>query len=127
VVGIGSKPPVLGPRRGDVHLIEFPEVAGRVLTGPHPAVIVSSDRLNPASGTVLVCPLTSKIRHDPKAYLPPYLVSVTARASGLQRDGYVKVNQIFTRPIEGVGPRLGRLNPETLERLDEAMRFVLAL
>lgn len=127
MVGIDSRPPIQGPQRGDVHMIGFPEIAGHVLTGPHPAVVVSSDRLNPTSGTVLVCPLTSKIRHDPKTYVPPYLVPVAARTSGLRLDGYVKVNQVFTRPIEGVGVRMGRLNPETMERVDAALRLVLEL
>ena len=95
--------------------------------GAHPAVIVSSDRLNRAAGTVLVCPLTSKIRHDPSEYLPPYLVSVAARDSGLSRDGYVKADQVFTRPIEAMGPRLGRINSETMERLDAALRMVFDL
>lgn len=125
MVGIGSRPAETGLRRADIHLIDFPEAVGRVLTGPHPAVIVSSDRLNRGGGTVLVCPLTSKIRHDPEGYLPPYLVRVTARASGLRLDGYVKVNQVFTRPIEAVGPRMGRINPETMERVNTALRFVL--
>lgn len=127
VVGIGARPPSTGFRRADIHLIEFPEVAGRVLMGPHPALIVSSDRLNPAGGTVLVCPLTSKIKHDPLRYLPPYLVGVTARDSGLRLDGYVKVNQVFTRPIEAIGPRMGRLNPEVMDRVDAALRYVLSL
>jgi mRNA interferase MazF len=127
VVGIGTSPPSLGPHRGDVHVLEFPEVAGHVITGRHPAVIVSSDRLNRASGTVLVCPMTSRIRHDPADYVPPYLVVATARASGLDRDGYVKVDQLFTRPVSALGPRIGRLNPEAIERLDSALRFVLAV
>jgi mRNA interferase MazF len=127
MVGIGSQPPRSGPQRADVHLIEFPEVAGRVLTGPHPAVIVSSDRLNARNGTVLVCPLTSRIRHDPAAYLPRYLVPVTARSSGLRIDGYIKVDQVFTRPTETLGARIGRINPETMNRVDGALRFVLDL
>ena len=97
------------------------------MTGPHPAVVVSSDRLNAKSGTVLVCPLTSKIRHDENTYLPPYLVSVTARASGLRRDGYVKVNQVFTRPVGTLGPRMGRIDPETMARVDHALRFAMDL
>jgi len=127
MVGVGSRRTSRRPRRADVHLVQFPEVAGHVLTGPHPAVVISSDRLNTKSGTVLVCPLTSKIRHDESAYLPPYLVSVTARASGLRRDGYVKVNQVFTRPVTSLGPRLGRINPETMLRVDHALRFTLGL
>jgi mRNA interferase MazF len=127
VVGIGSGEPDSGPGRGDVHLIDFEEVGGHVIQGLRPAVVVSSDRLNRASGTVLVCPMTSRVRHDPAVYLPPYLVAATARASGLDRDGYVKVDQLFTRPVGALGQRVGRLNPETLERLDAALRFVLAL
>jgi mRNA-degrading endonuclease toxin of MazEF toxin-antitoxin module len=127
VVGIGSGPPETGPRRADIHLVDFPEVAGHVITGPHPAVIVSSDRLNRGSGTVLVCPMTSRIRHDPTEYLPPYLITATARDSGLNRDGYVKVDQVFTRPVSALGNRIGRLNPETIDRVDAALRFVLAI
>ena len=127
MVGVGSRRTSRRPRRADVHLVQFPEVAGHVLTGPHPAVVISSDRLNTKGGTVLVCPLTSKIRHDEGVYLPPYLVSVTARASGLRRDGYVKVNQVFTRPVGTLGPRMGRIDPETMARVDYALRFSLDL
>ena len=127
MVGIGATAVSRGPQRGDVHVIVFPETGGKVLRGPHPAVVVSSDRMNSTSATVLVCPMTSRIRHDPAAYLPPYLVTATARASGLDRDGYVKVDQVFTEPADGLGSRIGRLNPETMERLDAALRFVLAV
>lgn len=127
MVGIGATPPDRGPGRGDIHLVDFPEVGGHVLRGPHPAVVVSSDRLNRSSGTVLVCPMTSRIRHDPAVYVPPYLVAATKRDSGLERDGYVKADQLFTRPREVLGTRVGRLNPETMDRLDTALRFVLAL
>jgi mRNA-degrading endonuclease toxin of MazEF toxin-antitoxin module len=116
VVGIGNAPANVGPRRADIHII----------AGSHPVVVVSSDRLNRASGTVLVCPMTSRIRHDPSDYLPAYLVPATARDSGLNRDGYVKVDQVFPRPVEALGSRVGRLNPETIGRLDSALRFVLA-
>jgi mRNA-degrading endonuclease toxin of MazEF toxin-antitoxin module len=127
VVGIGSGPPESGPRRADIHLVDFPEVAGHVITGPHPAVVVSSDRLNRGGGTVLVCPMTSRIRHDATDYLPPYLVAATARDSGLNRDGYVKVDQVFTRPVSALGNRIGRLSPASMSRLDAALRFVLSI
>ncbi|MEO5940984.1 MAG: type II toxin-antitoxin system PemK/MazF family toxin [Candidatus Limnocylindrales bacterium] len=127
MVGIGARPVPRGPRRADVHLIDFPDADGHVIRGPHPAVIVSSDRLNRPTGTVLLCLLTSKIRHDPAIYLPPYLVTVGARSSGLDRDGYIKVDQVFTRPAETLGPRIGRIDRETVDRLDAALRFVVAL
>ena len=125
MVGIGASGDSRGPRRGDIHVVAFPEVGGRVIRGPHPAVVVSSDRLNRPTGTVLVCPLTSRIRHDPAEYLPPYLVPVTARASGLDRDGYAKVDQLFTGPWRRLGTRIGRVNQETMSALDGALRFVV--
>ena len=74
---------------------------------------------------MLLCPMTSRIRHDAASYLPPYLVAAPAKASGLDRDGYVKADQVFTRPTGRLGPKVGRLNPETMDRLDAALRFVL--
>ena len=127
MVGIGTAPPPAGPRRGDIHVIAFPDVGDHAIRGPHPAVVVSSDRLNRPVGTVLVCPLTSKIRHDPAEYLPPYLVPVASIASGLDRDGYAKVDQVLARPSATLGARIGRVNPETMEAVDRGLRFVLGL
>lgn len=127
MVGIGTRSGATGPRRGDIHIVAFPEIGGHVIHGPHPAVVVSSDRLNRPTGTVLMCPLTSRIRHDPSDYLPPYLVPVTAKASGLDRDGYAKVDQVFTRPVGSLGARVARASPETMAALDQALRFVLHL
>jgi mRNA-degrading endonuclease toxin of MazEF toxin-antitoxin module len=124
MVGIGQGPPTAAPSRGDIHLVDFPEFGGHVLRGPHPVVIVRSDRLR-RSTTTVVAPMTS----SPKSaeHRPPFLVAVTARQSGLQRDGFVKCDQIATLPMAMVGPRLGRLDPGTLDQVDAALRFVLEL
>ena len=116
-----------GPRRGDVHLVQFEDIGGHVLRGPHPAVVVSSDRLNRADGTVLVCSMTTKARRVAGDWLPPYLVPVVRGDSGLDRDGFVKCDQVFTRPAPWLGQRLGRLNPEAMARVDASLRFVLGL
>jgi mRNA interferase MazF len=124
VVAIGREPAGIGPSRGDIHLVDFPEIGGHVIRGPHPAVVVLTDRMR-RSTTTLVVPMTSTPRSA--EHRPPYLVDVTARQSGLQRDGFVKVDQIATIPGPLIGPRLGRLNPESLDRVDAALRFVLGL
>lgn len=126
MVGIGREEGGWRPKRGDIHLVEFEDLGGHVLRGPHPAVIVSTDRLNRAGGTILVCSLTSRGRADPTR-VRPYLVRVTRGESGLDRDGWVKCDQVFTRPATWLGPRLGRLNPEAMVRVDASLRFVLAL
>ena len=69
--------------------------------------------------------MTSAPRSAPER--PPYLVPVSARESGLSRDGYVKCDQLLTFPAIALGARAGRLNPEAIDRLDEALRFVLGL
>ena len=84
---------VASPRRGDVHLVQFEDLGGHVLRGPHPAVVVSTDRLNRAGGTVLVCSMTTKARRVAGDWLPPYLVPVSRSDSGLDRDGFVKCDR----------------------------------
>jgi mRNA-degrading endonuclease toxin of MazEF toxin-antitoxin module len=124
VVGIGREDPLLAPRRGDIHFIVFPDQGGNVLRGPHPAVVVQTDRMR-RSSTVVVVPMTSTPRSGPEA--PPYLVAVSGRASGLDRDGFVKCDQPATLPVAVLGARAGRLAPEAIEGLDAALRFVLEI
>ena len=104
------------------------ETGGSVVSGPHPALVVRSDRLA-RSSTVLVCPMTSRGGRapEPGEELPPYLVWVPRGASGLDRDGYVRVDQVMTFPSDTLGPRLGRLAPDVMARVDASLRFVLGI
>jgi mRNA-degrading endonuclease toxin of MazEF toxin-antitoxin module len=124
VVGIGQRPAALGPLRGDIHFIAFPDAVGNVLRGPHPAVVVQTDRMR-RSSTVVVVPMTSAVRSASEA--PPYLVPFAARESSLDRDGFAKCDQPATLPVVALGPRAGRLSPSAIDRLDAALRFVLEL
>lgn len=124
MVGIGRQPPVRGPQRGDIHFVAFRDVGWNGLLGPHPAIVVQTSAMTNSS-TVIVAPLTSKARSAELA--PPYLVRVTARDTGLDRDGWIKADQLFTFPSAELGDRVGRLSVERLEELDQALRFVLDL
>ena len=124
MVVIGQRPGALGPRRGDVHFIAFPDSGGNVIRGPHPAVVVQTDRMA-RSSTVIVVPMTSAVRSAAES--PPYLVAVGARESGLDRDGYAKCDQPATLPVVVLGPRAGHVAPAALDRIDDALRFVLEL
>ena len=124
VVAIGRDVEPLGPRRGDIRFIAFPDHGGNVLRGPHPAVVVQADRMRRAS-TVVVVPMTSAARSAPET--PPYLVAVARRESGLDRDGFAKCDQPAALPVVLLGPRRGRLAPGAIERVDAALRFVLGL
>ena len=124
MVGIGRSPAVVGPSRGDIHFVDFPELGGHVIRGPHPAVVVQTDRMRRGT-TVVLAPMTSSPRSAPEH--PPYLVAVTAKESGLNRDGFVKCDQLATLPTSMLGQRAGRLAPDAIERLDASLRFVLDL
>lgn len=124
MVGIGNAPARIGPERGDIHIVDFPEIGGHVIRGPRPGVIVQTNRMQ-RSSTVVVIPLTSAAKAA--TFTPRFLVQVPGGASGLPRDGWAKCDQPFTIPTVLLGPRAGRLNPETLGRVDDALRFVLGL
>lgn len=124
MVGIGQESAATGPRRGDIHFVDFLDSGGHVIRGPHPALVIQTDRLQ-RSSTVIVAPITSGARAADLA--PPFLVGVTARESGLPKDGWVKCDQPTTLPTSLLGPRAGRLSPAALERLDRALRFVFEL
>ena len=124
MVGIGREGAQLGPRRGDIHFIAFPDLGGNVLRGPHPAVVVQTERMR-RSSTVVLVPMTSSTRSA--SAKPPYLVPVARQDSGLDRDGFVKADQPATLPLTVLGPRAGRLSPEAIDRLDASLRYVLEL
>jgi mRNA interferase MazF len=124
MVGIGREPSSTGPARGDIHIVDLVGTGGHVMRGPHPSVVVQSNRLR-RSTTIVVVPMTSSARFADLDL--PFVISVTARESGLDRNGWAKCDQPITIPIERLGAKVGRLSPESVDRVDEALRFVLAL
>jgi len=124
MVGIGREPASTGPRRGDIHFVDFPDTGGQVIKGPHPAVVVQTERLR-RSATAIVVPMTSSARAA--EFAPPFLVAVTSKESGLPRDGWIKCDQLMTFPTVLLGPRAGRLTPAAVDRLAAALRFVFEL
>ena len=65
------------PDSGDIIHVNLAPSAGREMTGPHYALVLSSRDYSKTTGTVLVCPITSHVRgwHFeillPRGLLPP--------------------------------------------------------
>jgi len=53
------------PDRGDVILVSFDPTSGHEQAGFRPAVVLSPEYYNKASGLCLVCPITSNIKGYP--------------------------------------------------------------
>jgi mRNA-degrading endonuclease toxin of MazEF toxin-antitoxin module len=87
-------------------------------------VMIAPTRLNSHRPIGSVMSSTHRIQAMVK---PRYLVPVAAREAALPKDGFVKCDELATYPTVLLGPKLGRLNPEAIGRLDDALRFVLGL
>jgi mRNA interferase MazF len=87
-----------------------------------PALIIQNDIGNRYSPVLIVAALTSgeRARYDVQ-------VEVRAPEGGLRHDSLVLLNQIRTIDKRRVGRYWGRLSPQTMQRVDEAIRVSLGL
>lgn len=53
------------PDRGDIILIELSPQAGTEMAGQHRAIVLSEQAFSIATGWVVVCPITTKIKGSP--------------------------------------------------------------
>jgi mRNA interferase MazF len=71
---------------------------------------------------VTVVPLTSNVTR-----VLPFQVLVEPTGSGLARPSKAQAEQVRSVAVERVGPRIGRLTPELVDELDQALRLHLQL
>jgi len=100
--------------RGDVYDAEFP------LAGAHPAVVVTRESAIPVLSGITVAGITSTIRgHRAEVALD--------QAEGLDHPSVANCDEIFTLPKAYLRRYRGRLGPEALARLDDALTVALDL
>lgn len=102
-----------GLNRGDVYDALTP-------AGTHPVVVITRDRAIPYLRSVCVALVTSTIRG--------ILTEVpVGRNHGLAQDSVVNCDNLFTISKTRLGPRRGRLGPEEIWHLNDALRIALGL
>lgn len=114
-------------RRGDICTVNLNPARGSEADKRRPAVIVSNDGANVTAarlgrGVVTVVPVTSKVQ---RVY--PFQVLLPADVSGLQRDSKAQAEQVRSIAVERVGATIGRVPPQLMDDLDDALRLHLAL
>jgi mRNA interferase MazF len=114
-------------RRGDIVWVDLDPVRGREASKRRPAVVVSNDGANRTAqslrrGVVTVVPVTSRT-----ARVYPFQVLLPAGSCGLPRASKAQAEQIRSVAVQRIGDVVGRLPPELLAELDDALRLHLAL
>lgn len=107
-------------RRGDLVTHAGPGDYGRK---PRPALVIQSDRLL-QTDSVLLCLMTSDA--DMPAGLPRIAVAPTPE-NGLERPSLIMVEKIISARRSKCGKRVGRLEPDLLQQVNEALVLVIGL
>ena len=113
--------------RGEIWQVDFNPAQGSEASKSCPAVVVSNDRANATAsrlgrGVVTVVPVTSNI-----ATIYPFQVFLPAATTGLAVDSKAQAEQIRSVATERLRRRIGRVSPDELAQLDDALRLHLEL
>ncbi|HVK26152.1 MAG TPA: type II toxin-antitoxin system PemK/MazF family toxin [Actinokineospora sp.] len=113
-------------RRGDIHLVDLDPTQGSEANKTRPAVIVSNDAANAVAartgrGVVTVVPITSNTDR-----IFPFQVLLPV-ACGLAVASKAQAEQVRSVATTRIRKRIGRVTPELLTRIDEALRIHLSL
>lgn len=104
-------------RRGDLFWIDADEGRGAIA---HPHVVVQDDVFNRSRlTTVIVVALTS----NPSRATEPGNVLLEEGEGGLTKRSVVVVSQVSSVERSRLGPRIGALSSERVERILDGMRF----
>ena len=120
---MGRQAQVTAPKRGDVVLVDFDPTIGAEIRKRRPALVVQNDIDNRHSPVTIVAAMTSQIATE--SY--PTEVVVHRPEGGLSKPSAVLLNHIRSVDRRRLVGRLGRLKPETMARVDRALRISLGL
>ena len=109
------------PTRGSVYLVTFDPTLGAEIKKTRPAVIISNDVANQYSPIVIVAAITGRAhaKFDEVLVIPP--------DGGLTKPSVIQPNQIRSIDKRRLVKKVGTLLPETMEKLDSALKLTLAL
>ena len=110
-------------KRGEVWMADLNPVRGSEQAGMRPVLIFQTDAINRFSTTILAIPFTTNLR---RAGLPS-CVQVSLGEGGLSRDSVALCHQLRVLDKTRMTRKLGELNSETLERIENCVLFTLGI
>lgn len=106
--------------RGALHWLHADAPDGSVQAYAHPYLVVQEDVFNRSRiSTVIVCALTTNLQRINE----PGNLLLEPGEGGLSKQSVVVVSQIISVEKIRLGPRIGMLAPERVDRVLEGLRF----
>ncbi len=110
-------------KRGDIFYADLSPVVGSEQGGVRPVLIVQNDTGNRHSPTVIAAAITSKTG---KNRLPTH-IELAARKYGLPKNSVILLEQIRTLDKKRLRERMGRVDGQMMQRVDEAIAVSFGL
>lgn len=110
------------PRRGEIYWADLDPVVGSEQAGRRPALVVQNDRGNMNAATTIVVPLSTRFTSK------PYPFQVWLQPPSVPKRSLLKCEQVRTVDKSRLHPGcVGRLDPETMSKVDDALMVALGL
>ncbi len=110
-------------KRGDIWTVDLDPTVGHEIKKVRPAIIIQNDIGNKYSPITIIAPITSQ--HTEKVF--PIEVLLTKENAEIEKISKVLLNQIRAVDKERLIRRVGRLNEETVEKVNDALKISLGL
>ena len=110
-------------KRGDIFYADLNPVVGSEQGGTRPVLIISNDRGNRHSPTVIVAAITSRVHT--KAKLPTH--TAVNDFEGLDKDSIILLEQIRTIDKHRLKQYMGLMPDNIMARVDKALAISISL
>ncbi|MGE4549367.1 MAG: type II toxin-antitoxin system PemK/MazF family toxin [Intestinibacillus sp.] len=110
-------------KRGEIYYADLSPVVGSEQGGVRPVLIIQNNVGNRHSPTVIAAAITSQIN---KAKMPTH-IELGARSFGLTKDSVILMEQIRTLDKKRLRERMGCLDAQHMNRVDEALAVSFGL
>jgi mRNA interferase MazF len=104
------------PRRGEVYLVNLDPTVGKEIKKTRPVLVVQTDTYNKYGQTTVVAPITSNISKS-----GPSKVLIIPPEGGLNTKSAVLIRQIRTVDGKRLIKKLGTVEKQTLNKVNEAI------
>ena len=108
-------------RRGDIFFADLRPVVGSEQGGIRPVLIIQNDMGNRHSPTVICAAITSRMN---KAKLPTHIALEVSKYD-IIKDSVILLEQIRTIDKSRLREKVCHLEPDMIQRIDEALRVSL--